>query len=226
MKLKIVSLIVSIGALAFLLIPLGSIRKSISFKKHGVSTQSTVISVSHRGKGLPEVTVIFKTQDGNEVTASALKRQVVSKGDNVMTWYDPESPKKIDFGDTIGYNMRGVAAASIIFLFGFYYFVRYSLTDRKNKNLITSGMKIAAEFVSVEKNEKYRMGDNNPWVIKCKWIDRSNNHEYFFVSKDYTIDPVPYLNGRTHVDIFVDPANPCKYYMDTTFMPIGNNTIG
>jgi hypothetical protein len=226
MKLKIVSLIASVGALAFLLIPLGSIRKSVSLKKHGVSTESTVISVSHHGKGLPDVTVTFQTPDGNPVTANALKRQVVSKGDKVKTWYDPASPQKIDFGDTISYNMRGVLAAGIVFLFGFYYFIRYSLSDRKNKNLVRSGMKIAAEFVSVEKNEKYRMGENNPWVIKCRWIDSRNNQEYFFVSKDYTIDPVPYLNGRSHVDIFVDPANPGKYYMDTPFMPIGNNTIG
>jgi hypothetical protein len=70
------------------------------------------------------------------------------------------------------------------------------------------------------------MGNNNPWVIKCKWTDSRNNHEYFFVSKDYTIDPVPYLNGRVHINIFIDPADPGKYYMDTSFMPIGNNTIG
>jgi hypothetical protein len=210
MKLKIVSLIASIGAFLFLLIPLGSIRKSMSIKKHGTSTESTVISISHHGKGLHDVTVTFKTPDGNEVTANALKRQVVFKGDKVMTWYDTASPHNIDFGDTIGYNMRGVVAAGIVFLIGFYYFVKYSLTDRKNKSLMTSGMKIAAEFVSVDKNEKYRMGDNNPWVIKCRWTDSRNNHEYFFVSKDYTIDPVPYLNERTHLDVFVDPVDPAK----------------
>jgi hypothetical protein len=226
MKLKIVPLIASIGALVFLLMPVGSIWKSVSLKKHGVNTESTVISISHHGKGLPDVTVNFKTPDGNEVTASALKRQEVYRGDKVKIWYDPASPQKIEFGDTIGYNMRGVVAAGLIFIIGLYYFVKFSLTDRKNKNLISSGMKIAAEFVSVDKNEKYRMGDNNPWVIKCRWTDSRNNQEYFFVSKDYTIDPAPFLNGRTHVDIFVDAADPCKYYMDTTFMPIGNNTIG
>ena len=226
MKLKIVSLIASIGALVFLLIPLGSIRKSISIKKHGASTESTVINISHHGKGLSDVTVSFKTPDGNEITASALTRQIVSRGNKVKIWYDPALPQKIDFGDTISYNMRGVAAAGFIFIIGLYYFVKFSLTDRKNKNLITSGMKIAAEFVSVDKNEKYRMGDNNPWVIKCRWTDNRTNQEYIFVSKDYTIDPVPYLNERTHVDIFVDPADPGKYFMDTTFMPIGNNTIG
>ena len=70
------------------------------------------------------------------------------------------------------------------------------------------------------------MGDNNPWVIKCRWTDNMNNQEYYFVSKDYMIDPVPYLNGRYPIDVFIDPSDPGKYYMDTSFMPKGNNTIG
>lgn len=39
-------------------------------------------------------------------------------------------------------------------------------------------------------------------------------------------DPVPYLNGRYPIDVFIDPSDPGKYYMDTSFMPKGNNTIG
>jgi len=143
-----------------------------------------------------------------------------------MIWYDPASPEKIDFGDTIGYNMRGVIAGGLLFIFGLYYFIRYSFRDKANKRLITFGKKIAAEFVSVDRDERFRMGENNPWVIKCKWIDNRNNREYFFISKTYTIDPAPYLNGRFHIDVFIDPADQGKYYMDTSFMPKGNNTIG
>jgi hypothetical protein len=143
-----------------------------------------------------------------------------------MIYYDPAIPTKIDFGDTIGYNMRGVIIGGLIFFFCFFYFIRYSLSDKANKSLISSGMKIDAEFVSVERNEKYRMGDKNPWVIKCRWIDNRNNREYYFVSKDYIIDPAPYLNGRTHLDVFVHPDDPGNYFMDTSFMPKGNNTIG
>jgi hypothetical protein len=70
------------------------------------------------------------------------------------------------------------------------------------------------------------MGDNNPCRIKCRWADIRDNKEYYFVSKNYTIDPLPYLDGKTYINIFIDPADPGKYYMDTSFMPKGNNTIG
>jgi hypothetical protein len=87
-------------------------------------------------------------------------------------------------------------------------------------------MKIATEFVSVNRNEKHRMGNKNPWVIKCKWTDSRNNKEYYFYSKDYIIDPAPYLGRRYHIDLYIDPDDPGKYYMDTSFMPKGNNSIG
>jgi hypothetical protein len=226
MKLKIVTLIAAIIALIFLLIPLGSILRSVKIKKSGTQTESTVSDVSRRGKGMPTVTVSFNTPDGTHVSGKAATRKYLTAGDKVMIYYDPDIPTKIDFGDTIGYNMRGVIIGGLIFIFCSFYFIRYSLTDKANKNLITTGLKIDAEFVSVDRNEKYRMGDKNPWVIKCRWTDNRNNREYYYASKDYIIDPALYLNGRTSIDVFIDPGDPGKYFMDTSFMPKGNNTIG
>jgi hypothetical protein len=225
MKQKIAVLIFTLVAAVFVLIPLLSIIRSLKLKNHGVQTESTVMGRTGK-KGMSAVTVSFTTPDGNQVTAKASKREYVKAGDKVQIYYDPASPQRIDFGDTIGYNMRGLVIGGLLFVLGFYYFIRFSLSDNATRKLITSGKKIAAEFVEVGRNEKYRMGDNNPWVIRCRWTDGLNNQEYDFVSKDYTIDPAPYLNGRYHVDVFIDPSDPRRYYMDTSFMPKGNNTIG
>jgi hypothetical protein len=225
MKQKIAVLILMVAAAIFLSISLLSVNKSLKLRKHGVLTEGTVLE-RFGNKGLTTVTVSFETAEGTPVTAKAPKRHYVSKGDMVKIYYDPASPQKIDFGDTISYNMRGVVAGGLLFLIGFYYFIRFSVRDRAKRKLIRSGKKTAAEFVAVVRNEKYMMGNNNPWVIKCRWIDNLNNREYYFVSKDYTIDPGPYLNGRSHIDVFFDPDDPDRYYMDTSFMPKGNITIG
>jgi len=225
MNKKIAVTILMLTGALFLTIALVSISNSLNIKKHGTQTQGIVSGKTSR-KGLTTVSVTYKTSDGNTITAKASKRQFVSKGDKVTLWYDPAFPQKIDFGDTVGYNMRGVFVGGLFFLLGLYYLIRYSVSDSANKKLVISGQKIAAEFVSVDRNERYRMGDNNPWVIKCKWTDKGNNREYFFASKDYTIDPAPYLIGRYHLDVFIDPSDPTKYFIDTSFMPKGNNTIG
>ncbi len=225
MKQKIAVLILMLVAAVFVVIPLLSIIRSLNLRNHGVQVESTVTGRTAK-KGLSTVTVSFNTAEGNNVTATASMRRFVRTGDKVQVYYDPALPQKIDFGDTISYNMRGVVIGGLLFIFGFYYFIRYSLRDSANKRLITSGKKIAAEFVEVVRNEKYRMGENNPWVIKCKWTDDASNREYHFVSKDYIIDPAPYLKQRYHLEVFIDPSDPGRYYMDTSFMPKGNNTIG
>jgi hypothetical protein len=224
MNKKLPVLILMIAGAIFFAIAFAFINRSLGLQKHGVLTEGTVLDRSSK-KGLSTVTVSFDTPEGNQITAKASKRFLVVKDEKVKVYYDPANPQKIDFGDTVGYNMRGAIAGGLIFLFGLYYFIRFTLSDSSKAKLLKTGQKIAAEF-AVERNEKYRMGDNNPWVIKCKWLDSRNNQEYFFVSKDYTIDPAPYLNGRNSVDVFIDPSDPVKYYMDTSFMPKGNNTIG
>ena len=228
MKLKIVYLIAAMVGAVFCIIPLMNVIKSAGIKSGGLKTEGVVTDVYRTSLKNPfhRVTVDFKTTDEKEVTATASSRTNFSKGDKVQIWYDTDIPQKIDFGDTIRYNMRGVVIGGFVFLFFFYLFIKYSLRERANRNLVRSGLKVPAEFVSISRNEKYRMGDKNPWVINCRWTDKSSNKEYSFVSKDYTIDPSPYLGGRNHIDVYIDPADPGKYFMDTSYMPGGNITIG
>jgi hypothetical protein len=228
MKQKIpVIILMLVGCIVFAF-TLPPVFKSVRLKNHGGYAESTVVA-SYRTSGKAGnyiLTVSFDTPDGNTVTARANKSTRASEGDKVMVWYDKANPQVIDFGEGIRYNLRGAFFGGIFFFLGLYFLVRGISGDIKKKKLVRSGMKISAEFVSVYRNEKYRMGDKNPWVIKCRWIDNRNNREYYFVSKDFTIDPTPYLNGRYHLDVYIDPADPGKYYIDTSFMPEGNNTIG
>jgi hypothetical protein len=122
--------------------------------------------------------------------------------------------------------MRGVYIGGFIFLLGLYYFIRSAIKDFDGKRLVKTGTKISATFISVNRNEKYRMGEKNPWIIKCKWVDNNTNREYFFVSQDFFSDPTPYLNGRYHLDVYLDPGDPEKYFMDTSFMPEESSAIG
>ena len=138
MKLKIVTLIAALVGLLFMSIPTVSIVRTINLKKNGVQTEGTVLGVTSQRKGLPKVTVAYDTRDGKQMTAEAVRRQYVTAGNVVLLWYDPAVPQKIDFGDTIGYNMRGVLAGGFLFLFCFYYFIKYSIADRSGKKLVQS----------------------------------------------------------------------------------------
>jgi len=229
MKQKIALLILVLVGVLVMSLALISVLKSVKLTKHGIPAEGTVLITKRisrtKGSSTYDITVSFKTSDGSETTATANKRSTILEGQNIKFWYDPANPQKIDFGDSIGYNMRGVYFGAFFILIGVYLLFRIIIRDSANNKLIRSGRKISAEFVSVDRNEKYKMGDKNPWVIKCKWTDNNTNKEYYFLSGNYVDNPSPNLNGRTHFDIFIDPADPTRYYIDTSFIPEGNVTM-
>jgi hypothetical protein len=71
----------------FLLIPLGSIIKTVNLKKQGILVAGTVQKVSSQGKGLRVATVSFNAADGRQIIGKASKGQYVSTGDKVTIWY-------------------------------------------------------------------------------------------------------------------------------------------
>jgi hypothetical protein len=225
MNKKTAVLIAALVGAIFFTVALLSVVKSVKLKKNGIRTEAVVQSVKSN-KGSKTVTVLFNTPDGTEVTAKASRRHFTSTGERIPVWYDAAFPQKIDFGDTVRYNMRGVAIGGFLFILMMYFFIKYTIADIKNKNLVKSGMKIEAEFVSIDRDERIKIGGQNPWIIKCKWLDSRSNKQYFYKTKPYTIDPSPYLNGRYHLDVYINPADPAKYFIDTSFMPKGDNTIG
>jgi hypothetical protein len=224
MNKKTALLVASIFIALFFIMPLSSVIKSINLRINGVRTEATVTGRDTRGKGLARVTVTFNLANGEQITATKQKNNYVSTGDKIKVWYDKENPQNIDFGDTLRYNMRGVLIVGFMLAFILYFFIKTTIADAANKKLISSGKKISAEFISIGRNEQFKMGDKNPWVIKCKWTDPGNNKEYLFESNNYTIDPSPYLKGRNQIEIFINPADPAKYLMDASFMPEGDIT--
>jgi hypothetical protein len=143
MKQKIALLVLIFAGFVFLALSLPSVIRSANFKKHGNYTESTVLRSnrisSSKGPSTYDVTVSFNTPDGKEVTATARKRSFISDGNKVMIYFDSAAPQKIDFGDSIGYNMRGVIASGFIILFGFYFLFRIISKDRAINKILRSG---------------------------------------------------------------------------------------
>lgn len=161
MNKKILFLIIVLAGGIFLFLTVPAIIKSLNLKNNGVSVESTVLNSqrmsSSHGPSSYKVTVSFNTSDGTSITATERKRHFVNNGEKVMIYYDPAAPQKIDFGDSVGYNMRGAVLGGLIFLFGFYFLIRQIVKDKENNNLLKTGQKIAAEYV-IARDERFRAG--------------------------------------------------------------------
>jgi len=219
MKKSTVLLIVMFAGAVFISVGLLSILPVVKLKKSGLKTEGIVTGTDFHGKGLMVATVSFKTAGDVEISSSARSHKHLDKGEIVDFWYDRNTPAKITFGDTVGYDMRAVYGGGLFFFLGLFYLLKYRREDQLKNKLVRSGMKVDAEVVAVCRNEKYNMGESAPWIIKCKWHDNINDIDYYFISSDFTADPAQYLGGRTLIPVFLDPSDKGKYFMDTSFIP-------
>lgn len=222
---KIASLILALAGVIFFAMPLNMAVKSVTFRKNGIEATGLVSGVHSGTRGGPDrIDVIFNTAEGNEISTVSYRREHTVTGQSVRLWYLEENPEKINFGEPTGYHIRAMLIALVLIILGGYFTIRLSKEDLAKKRLMSTGLKINTPY-SIGRNEMFRAGDHNPWIIKASWKDLKSNREYTFTSKNFTADPADFLKDRNSIDVFINPDNPEKYYMDTSFMPV-DKTIG
>ncbi len=89
---------------------------------------------------------------------------------------------------------------------------------RKDKWLLHYGQIIMTEFQSVELNKSVKMRGRSPYRIISQWLDPMRNKVYVFKSKDIWFNPDEFMHSK-EIQVWIDPNNPKKYLMDTSFLP-------
>lgn len=81
------------------------------------------------------------------------------------------------------------------------------------------GRPVQTRFQSVEQNTGTKMNGRSPWRIVTQWKNPSTGEIHVFNSDDIWYDPTPHLQAGHELTVFIDRANPRRYYMDTSFLP-------
>jgi len=87
---------------------------------------------------------------------------------------------------------------------------------RKRERLMLEGTKIITSFVEVSKNTGLTVNGKHPYQIITHY--EKNNELYVFKSQNIWFNPAMYLD-REEIDVWVNPLNMKKYYMDISFLP-------
>ncbi|MCR4031309.1 MULTISPECIES: DUF3592 domain-containing protein [Flavobacterium] len=142
-------------------------------------------------------------------------------GEKVEVFYDPENPNKAEIKGFVslwlGVLILGVVG-TVFFLIGSLGIVFRWLKKRKTQNLRETGKPIAAKFTQVQLNTNQTLNGRNPFQILSQWQDPKTDELYVFKSDNIWFDPTDFVKTDT-VRVFIDPENPSKYTMDTSFLP-------
>lgn len=89
---------------------------------------------------------------------------------------------------------------------------------RRIRRLRALGCQIEAAFHGVERNFALQIKGRHPFRVIGQWQDPTTAKVYIYRSENLRDDPTDFIHGAK-VPVFIDPANPARYYMDLSFLP-------
>jgi hypothetical protein len=139
-------------------------------------------------------------------------------GERVTIYYDlknPDNANAAGWGEYLGVIIAG-GLGLVFSLLGGIYFGISTLRRRRNGRLKQSGQLIRADVVAVDVNNAISVNRRHPWFIRCDWKDPLTGKKNSFKSGFIWTDPTPLIDTHKKIDVYLDPNNPRKYYVDIT----------
>jgi hypothetical protein len=168
--------------------------------------------------------VTFKPRDGKAVefvSHEGSRSAGHRKGAKVRVRYDPASPYNAWMDSFLGLWGRalafgsagaGFALAGACLALWAEYCVRRLRWVRKH------GLAIGTEFHAVTRGQPGPDG-SQPYHIVTRWHDPVTGRYHTFQSEDVAFDPEPVASIRSLIVVRIDPRNPRRHSMDTSFLP-------
>jgi len=221
---KLYLILGSIG-LGLLVISTIIILNTLHFQSSATLTEGIVTrlieSRSEEGTIMKAPVISFHSKDGQEYTyqsKSYSSPSTYSIGEKVPMYYEPTNPNNAQTGDMpFSITLAIIGGINLLVVLILYLVNLY--IDRSQKLLRETGKKIKADIVSVKYNTSFSVGGKNPMIIECQWLTNHNNTVHVFKSINLWFDPSPYFGERKQLDVYINPNNPKKYFMDVSFLP-------
>lgn len=229
--LKIIGFVLILGGLIMLLVSGIAFFSARNFIRDSAVTTGTVVdliledSISSDDSGPVYYPVVsFMTNDGETVEFKASYGSNPprhSRGEKIKVRYDPYDPygARLDsffalWGIPVIFGVIGF----VIIDAGITMLVVSALSTRKERWLRESGRAITTELQAVEVNTSVRVNNRHPYQIVSQWLDPTTNEVHVFRSKNIWFNPEEFIQSN-EIRVLIDPNNPKKYLMDTSFLP-------
>lgn len=198
-----------------------------AFLKKAEVTQGTVVELlSTKSKNsisyCPVIEFITKTGKKIKISSSVSSNPPsYNVGENVEVLYDPINPNKADIN---GFSSLYLAplilgiVGTAFFLMNFISIRFGYLNQKKLQYLLDNGKRISTKFENVQLNSGSKANGRNPFQIYSQWLNPNTNELYVFKSDDIWFDPTEFIKTE-EIKVMIDPNDPKKYLMDTSFLP-------
>lgn len=166
----------------------------------------------------------FQSLDGREHvfrSSSGSNPPSYDQGEAVEVLYDPANPKNAGingFFSLWGGQVIVGGLGLLFFSIGAGIWFAAWRTSVSAAHLRESGQPVQAQFLRVEENSSLEVNGRNPWRLVAQWLNPQTGKMHVFYSRNLWFDPTAHIH-QEHVTVFIDPAKPKRYSMDTSFLP-------
>ncbi|MBX2946994.1 MAG: hypothetical protein KF725_14260 [Cyclobacteriaceae bacterium] len=81
------------------------------------------------------------------------------------------------------------------------------------------GRKTLVPIADIIVDGSFKVNGRSPYVIVCQYQDVVSNKVYEFKSDYIWYNPAKLLEDKKEMDVYVDPNDLTRYYLDTSFLP-------
>jgi len=206
---------------------------SKAFIKRSVRTQGTVVDFAERRSSSSSSTrsstlyypiIRFQPETGEAVefeSNAGSSHPSYKKGDPIAVRYDPAEPDRACVDSFVSLWIGVIVTMPLAIVFGGAGAIMLAVAIRsawREQWLQDFGRLITTQFQSVETNTAVRVNGKHPYVILSTWEDPATGRSHTFKSRSLWADPGPHIHSDT-IDVRIDPNNPSRYRMDTSFLP-------
>lgn len=190
----------------------------------GIKAQAQVVETIYEpgSKGCYEIVLGWRLKNGKYVKhrLSESANFGPREGDKVEIAYDPQHPTTLVMINELRSLFLPLCTGflgSFFSIFGIGMGLRVVKTRSRNNWLATNGALVAAHFRNLVLDTSRSINGVNPWKVVVCGNDPLTGKEMSFESEPVWQDPTRYLRNCP-VDVYVDPNNPSRYYVDLTFL--------
>ena len=199
----------------------------LNFLSRALPTQGEVIAVEAQTDGeesLYSLKVRFFDQHGvRQVFSPRLKSNPprYHPGQVVDIYFDQTDPAHGEINSFLDMWLfesifGGMGAISLVIASAF--LVRDIHKKRQRAWLLSFGVKIKAKFDSISQGNVVINGKTANLIV-CQYLDPKDKLLYIYHSDYIWFNPKPHLPKSGDIDVWIDPNNPAKYWVDLSFLP-------
>ena len=153
-----------------------------------------------------------------------------NRGDNMqpgrelIIHFPPNEPKKAEIKSFFDDWFMSIFVGIFALVFGGVGLIGFSVILRKRKLKLElfdmgRGKRLTLPILEVGPDYSFRVNGRHPYVISTQFHDKTLNILHAYKSDYIWYDPSEQLAKRKDVDVYVDPNDFRRYYVDITFLP-------